>query len=111
MAAQDEFTSGTAAHRVDLFITAGSAQLANQYFMEHFRRRFGPARILIESHFFMTGAVDDAVFAIEMRSAEGADENGDRKLRGADLRARSVFDDAELIVVRGPRSATTRKRS
>jgi|ERR1700676_422711 len=94
---------------MNLAEAAGAAKVANENFVEHFGGRFGPTLELIGAHLFVLGAVNDAIFAVEMGSVKRADEESDGKLwlvRGG----RRAFENGELVIVAGASGAAAGKK-
>src|SRR5262249_49120977 len=65
-----------ATERVDIFAVTRAPQFAQEDVLHHFHRRLSPPFGFVSSHLFMLGAVNDPVFAIEMRGHHRSEQQG-----------------------------------
>ena len=105
VAAENVIAANAAADAGDSAILAGATQSSHESGLNHIRRRFGPAVVIVGAELNRAGPVHDAVITIELRGDQPADQQADGKSgAGRNGGRRSDIND---VVLDGARGATS----
>ena len=105
-AMQEIISVDVASQHVHSAKMAGSAQLAQQNFLDHVNGRLDPTVILVKPHALAAGAVNDLLFPVDIGSRDPADEQSEGNRVGI-CGGRHASGNRELIILTGPGSAAS----